>query len=450
MVIKLLPMIQLPLGLIICPEADQLRVQLRNKFLLFLQDEYGDEIKTEMSSKLLFLDLMYLRSGSKLEGIHDKIISYCENLFSSKGRDVPKPEEVISQVLTAPPKHEYLRDLLIRCQEDKLNEDEDKLANMATSICKMFYLELGDWFYLYISKHLKKLNSWLSKHANNLSIEALKIFQTHDKELQSTDINIDEEDLNIKHVIDADYRFIDHLTNTMTDDFYLNYCKMPHVMAWNSDKDYSKHGDLALRNSKIIGYIDYSFDKVVNATHYDNHLGYAFKSVEWHEYTPIQSNSSIRKYPSALMTGIFNFGPLFSPRGVQFVFSSRSKKGTNDWYDYPIHETSFLFKSTDFVKGASNKDMIKCPFLGGRTYNMVDKNRTRYSEVRTCNLGGFLNLKMVFTNPLSAKKLCMDNYNGILKAIREVEHSNYAIPDPEQNHLSKILHNYISHYYPSK
>lgn len=432
-------MVQIPLSFIVSIKQDSLQIELRTWFLSYLKKKYGVDIANEMQVKLLFLDAML---NVTLNAGQNSIIAFCKSLLMMNELitydEAMHRNDIINRVLEAKLfKHEYLEELLVDVLQMRRTFDEQLI--MIKTICHMFSLELGDWFHLYVAKKSKRLNKWLVKNINQLPVEALILLQDNYRALNGAVFNIKEEDLNIKHVIDSDYQFIDHMITTMTDDFYLNYSAMPNVMAWNSDKDYSCKNNLSLRSSKIIGYLDCSIDKVINATHYDSHLSYAFKQVEWHDFTPIQPNSSICKYPSALMTGVFDFGPLFSLRGVQFVFSSRSKKGN-------VTDNTFLFKSTDYVKGASNKDLISCPFIGGRTYNMVDTNRTRYTEVRTCNLGGFLNYKVIFTNPLSAKKLCMDNYNGILKALKEAEPNDYAVPD-NSNYLFQILHNYNTHYH---
>lgn len=77
---------------------------------------------------------------------------------------------------------------------------------------------------------------------------------------------------------------------------------------------------------------------------------------------------------------------------------------------------------------------------------MVDKNRTRYIEIRTLNIGGLLGTKILYSNPLTSKKLCLQNYHGILKAVKDNEARGHKLPSPDENYLARLFNNYCTVY----
>ncbi|KAG2388559.1 hypothetical protein C9374_000723 [Naegleria lovaniensis] len=474
---------------------------MKTRFLTFAEDTA--KLGSEMEIKMMFVELFYdpvlekvpPRVFKSVEDVYTRLDVFCRALVHLKlPFEIVEFEKLRNEALQKHGnsyqwfylkylpsllkkqrlfKHEYLKDFLeeqmIKCEQPRsilLNSDDIAASNVSSPrtlqassqlgcqqvglldeiklLCNMFLIELGDWFSLFEYKQRKKMKKWFERGIKNHCIPkyVLEIYKRKkDKnERAFREYKFKDEDLNIKHVIDSDWTFTNWMCHEHTNDWYVTYSNMPNVIQWNSDEDHSV-GNLQLRNSKIIGYIDHPLGQVVKSTHYDTHLEYCFKNVEWHYYTPINASSSTQKYPGALMTAKFDFDPMFSLRGVQFVFSSKSQ-----FLGDRMVENAFLFKSSDFVKTEEIKDLIKCPFVGSRISTMVDKNRTRYVEARTSNLGGFLNKKIIFTNPLSAKKLCLDNYNGILKAIHEAKERGYAMPSFGNNFLAKILYDYCKYY----
>lgn len=436
---------------------DSVTLKLRDKFMSYLLG-LSSSLYHELRIKLAFMDIMGLNGkfNSERYQTHELCIQglekFCETLFQGKqslSNDYSDTSSFIEkqrgrQIY----KHKYLAQVLDECKQDTYEILEAKL----TEIIHMFMMELGDYFNLFCYKNAKSIEKWLEEFltlhrkkskfgSSNKSTLELYADKLKKNKILLEQYKIDPEDLNIKYVIDSDFNFIDFLSREHTDDWNINYMdldKHEYLVSWNSNHDYSS--DLELRNSKIVGYINESIDDVVSATHYDTHIEYIFQDIEWHEYIPIRKEVSTQKYPCAIMTCIFKFG-FFAPRGIQFVDSSRTTFSENH-----MVENVMLFKSSDYVKDASNKDLIKCPFLGARTYYRLDVDRTRYVEVRSANLGGFLNKKFIYTNPISAKKLCLQNYNGIMLALKKYKEYGKAIPSPSNNYLSKILHDYINHY----
>ncbi|KAF0976692.1 hypothetical protein FDP41_003987 [Naegleria fowleri] len=482
---------------------------MKNRFLTFVEDtaKLASEMEIKMMFVELFYDPVLEKVPSKVfktvEDVYIRLDVFCRALVHLKlPFEIVEFEKLRNEALQKHGnsyqwfylkylpsllkkqqlfKHEYLKDFLeeqmIKCEQPRLvllNSDDVAVSNSSNIssnpsprssiphhsndcssqtaglldeiklLCHMFLIELGDWFSLFEYKQRKKMKKWFERGIKNHCIPkyVLEIYKKKKEKNEKAfrEFKFKDEDLNIKHVIDSDWTFTNWMCHEHTNDWYVTYSNMPNVIQWNSDEDHSV-GNLELRNSKIIGYLDHPLGQVVKSTHYDSHLEYCFKNVEWHYYTPINASSSTQKYPGALMTAKFDFGPMFSLRGVQFVFSSKSQ-----FLGDKMVENAFLFKSSDFVKTEEIKDLIKCPFVGSRISMMVDKNRTRYVEARTSNLGGFLNKKIIFTNPLSAKKLCLDNYHGILKAIREAKEKGYAMPSFANNYLAKILYDYCKYY----
>ena len=452
--------------------------ELRNKFLDFCEKQ--DHLAGEFEVKLTFLEYFLDPVSEKVLGektfktVEDVLIrleKFCKQIINTrmasdlvefeKQRNESKdqylfylktmPAQLSSRVF----KHEYLKEFLQNqmtlCLEKKpqtlRGNDTNKEIGIIDEIqwlADMFLIELGDWFAFFEQKHSKHVYKWLNNSVHNQSLPkyVLEIYRRK-KELDEkamSEFRFNTEDLNMKHVIDYDWKFTKWMCKELNNNWYLTYSGMPQFMQWNSDEDFSTD-NMELRNSKIVGYLDYTLDDVVKSTHYDTHLEYCFQNVEWHHYTPINQSSSLQKYPAALMTATFDFGPLFALRGIQFVFSSKSQ-----FLGKRMIENAFLFKSSDYVKHQETKDLIKIPFVGTRIYSMIDKNRTRYVESRTCNFGGFLNKKFIYTNPLSAKKFSSDNFNGISKAIKLNKEKGFPAPDFEKNYLAKIWYDYCKHY----
>jgi len=423
--------------------------KLRDKFLTFVLDTKPD-LYHEFEIKLHFLDLVsydakfnsekYKTQELCIQGLEE----FCKTLFQGKqslNYDISDDDSYIErQEGKQIYKHKYLAKVLRECKQDTYEVLVEKL----TELIHMFSMELGDYFTVFCYKNKKSLEKWLLKHIRVLPKAVLELY--YDKIKKNSIIleqyKIDPEDLNIKYVIDSDFNFIDFLSREHTEDWNINYMDCnnhEYLVSWNSNHDYSE--ELELRNSKIVGYLDEAIEDVINACHYDTHIEYIFQDVEWHEYIPIRKEVSTHKYPCAIMCCVFKFGPFFAPRAIQFVDSSRSM-----FIGDHMIENVMLFKSSDYIKTASNKDLIKCPFLGARTCYRIDTDRTRYVEVRSANLGGFLNHKFIYTNPISAKKLCLQNYNGIQTALKKYKEYGRAVPSPTNNYLSKILHDYIKQY----
>ncbi|EFC41297.1 hypothetical protein NAEGRDRAFT_80711 [Naegleria gruberi] len=468
---------------------------MRVKFLQFISNEFVRNPNTkglpenDFLVKLYFMDFMYdgislkiSRKLTNLLSILHQIDSLCKFLLTKFDKHSQLWREIIEDQATSL-KYPYLECIVTDTIEndvqrmsqsywlthqrlckflketyevyvknnhkplEQLDENQSHSTNLKKQIqllCDMFFIDLEDQFMLFQAKNYKYIKKWIGEGVKNKTIpnqviEIYKRDREHNEKMQN-EFKIQAEDFTTKHVIDKDWKFMKYFSNELSHHWFLTYSQLGKLANWNSFADFSSD-NLNLRISKMIGYIDQPIEQVAKSFNYDNHLQYQFKNMKWSSYNTIDDSNSLLKYPSVLMSGVYESGSIFSSRNMQLVFSSKSS-----FVGEELTEMQTIFKSCETVKEKSKKDIIKIkmPLLGIRILLKIDENRTRVTELRFSNLGGFLNSKIVIFNPISTKKSCLETYNSLLSAI--AAHEGKGMPSSQDNNLMRLWVDYCNHY----
>lgn len=314
------------------------------------------------------------------------------------------------------------------------------------AICDMFYIELDDMFSYFqaVKSNRELMAEWLKKGIENQTIPK-HVIELYRKKLQEDEKALEtfqfhQDDFNAKSIIDKDWEFSKYFTkNTISSDWYLTCKEFPKYIQWSTKSSYSNN-DWDLRGrSKLIANLDYSIEDVVKSYNTDKHLASSFSNVKFDEYFPIVESSSLHKYPSGVMSSTLDLGKLVKKRKVKVIFSTKTKFVGDE-----LTEFTLFYKSCELDKTAN--DDIKVTVIGTRVFTRLDKTRTRFSQVRMGNLGGFLNSSLIIRNKLALRKIANEEYEKLMEMIEEAKKDGFPLPPLENNYLMRVWCQYCKHY----
>ncbi|KAG2386396.1 hypothetical protein C9374_002842 [Naegleria lovaniensis] len=347
-----------------------------------------------------------------------------------------------------------LNSQVIQCGNSRENSEEWNTHNQTLescltnigSICDMFYIELDDMFSYFqaVKSNRDLMAEWLKKGIENQTIPK-NVIELYRKKLQEDERALEmfqfhQDDFNAKSIIDKDWEFSKYFTkNTISSDWFLTCKEFPKFIQWSTKSAYSNN-DWDLRGrSKLIANLDYSIEDVVKSYNTDKHLAASFSNVKFDEYFPIVESSSLHKYPSGVMSSVLDLGKLVKKRKVKVIFSTKTKFVGNE-----LTEFTLFYKSCELDKTAN--DDIKVTVVGTRVFTRLDKNRTRFSQVRMGNLGGFLNHSLIIRNKLAMRKIAREEYEKLMEMIEEAKQEGFPLPPLENNYLMRVWCEFCKHY----
>ncbi|EFC42177.1 hypothetical protein NAEGRDRAFT_58619 [Naegleria gruberi] len=441
--------------------------ELRNHFLEFVERRFS--LANEFEIKFLFLEYfldpvtekVYTNKIFKnLFDVQLRLDKFCQQILQNRMAfdilEVEKqksetPDQTLFYLKNIPKnlsyrefRHESLREFLHSQMEFCNNQVEQVLRREPGDtktvgvldeiqiICDMFLLELSDWFSLFEQKKKKIVQKWLNSSISNQTLPkyVLEIYkkkkEVHEK---AKEYKFGSQDLNTGTVIENDWRFTRWMCLEHSTHWNVTFTDMPSIIQLSSNEDFSKE-NLALINNKTIGYVNASMDDVVKATYSEYHFDTLLPKVEYLKYIPINKSSSTGKYGAVLLNSKFD------SRTIGLVISSKS-----EFIGEKMVENSFLIKSSDFEKNSA-----KSALVSSRIYKMVDKNRVRYVQTRSFNIGAMLNKNILTSTSSALKKLSQTTHSGLLNSIKEYKQNGFKAPDKDSNLLAKVLYDYCSNY----
>ncbi|EFC41338.1 hypothetical protein NAEGRDRAFT_80740 [Naegleria gruberi] len=384
-------------------EVIRLMEQFCKCFVNFSIDSYiidMELIEEKIHSGVEFPYLSHLYSNSNFgpvrhEALEAVMIEVCNKLLKKQNQN--------TEIVTG-----HVETELITKEETLLLKDVTEKIQL---VCEMFYTELQDVF-SYFQAHKKyrsMISVWLKKGIDNQTIP-LHVLDLYKKKLEGDEkalntFKFSDEDFKAKNIIDKDWNFAKYFSQDISTDWYVS-CRDEKYVQWSTKTEYS-YNDKDLRASKLIGNLNYPLEKIVKSFNTEKHLAQSFTNVKFHEYNPINESSSLQKYPSGILTSKLKFGPLLKKRSVKVIFSTKTKFIGNEMSEFIL-----FFKSCDYQE--SGKD-IPVTVIGCRVFTKLDKNRTRFLQVRMGNLGGLLNTSLIIHNKLSFKFVSSQQFFFSLK-----------------------------------
>ena len=253
---------------------------------------------------------------------------------------------------------------------------------------------------------------------------------------------MNEEDLNLKTIVDSDFGFVEYLCDH-TEDWKVLIGE-PRVVVYKSKENYSCIPNMKLQKSTI--HLNYSIEKVAKAALNNEIEGQKqgmFESMEYHHYTPLDRNISSRKYSTVIQTCIMNYGAIFKKRSLENVISTKAR-----FFGDQLMEVTYLYKTCSYVnpKNEQADSPVKVVVFGGKQYIREDVNRTRVVDVRLFNIGGFMNHDLV-VHKLAIKKVTQDFVDYYITKMKDAEKNGHTAPDPKEQHVWRTFSEYCQAHY---
>jgi len=246
-----------------------------------------------------------------------------------------------------------------------------------------------------------------------------------------------EDDLNLKTVLDSDFDFVQHMCDHTEDWKVLHHD--PNITSYKSKENYTTIKDMKMQ--KHLTTVPYSIENVAKTLLVDRSLSEKSGMVvssQFHHYQELNPNISSQKYSTVVHTCVMNYGAIFKKRSLENVITSRAS-----FCGGKVQEILQIYKTCTYVsKTDDSKAPVKVVIIGGRLISRLDSNRTRVTDARLFNVGGaFMNSDLVVFG-LASKKV-MDDFSKMLKnSLREAELKGFPAPDPIKNNNWRALADY--------